>query len=179
MKHILIIGFLLYTFSVYPQNNQPKVELINKTDTLSLWNYDILTLTKDEKIKEINPVGKIVFFRNVAIKDSLNKNGSGLKPAVVFYVYPVAMLVKVKALSNKVSLTSSCQPPDRGGKLYVLKNFILLNSTSCTLCSTSAEKNIDLCTANINKIISFVADKEYKSLEQLYKDLTIKKAKYY
>lgn len=191
MRNIWIIGFLFISIDLFSQSNQSNQsnrDLSYHIDSLELWNYDILTISKDEKITEHNPVCKIVFYRNTAIQDSLDKNamqpgvnhnGRGLKPAIIFNVYPVSMMSKIKEMSNRVILTSSCMPPDRGGIYYVLKNFILLNYTSCTLCSTSSARLVDLCKGNIDRIISIVSDKEYKSFKQLCSDLPIKKGKYY
>jgi hypothetical protein len=188
MKNTLILSLLFLSVDLFSQNNQPARDMTYRMDSLELWNYDILPLNKDDRIKENNPVSKIVFFRIAAVRDSMDKNlpgsgnknkSAGLKPAVIFNVYPVSVLVKIKAMSKKVILTSSCQPPDRGGNYYELTNFVLLNLTSCTLCATTSNRQVDLCKGNIDRILSVVANKEYKSFEKLCKDLPVKKGKYY
>jgi hypothetical protein len=148
-------------FAQNTKTNQIKFNL----DSLDLWNYDILKMDKNEKADAQEPVAKIAFFRTAVVQDSAQKNTGGLRPAVLFYVYPATKSIKIKPLSNRIILTSSCKPPDRGGLYYVLKNFVLLNYTSCTLCSISTDKTTDLCKGNIEKILEKVTNKDYKSFE--------------
>jgi hypothetical protein len=179
MKFNCIIGLLFVSLRLFSQSDDLILNssIQNSLDSLKLWNYDILNNDKEDS----NLICKIVFFRNTPIKDQLFEKvyKTGLKPTMIFNVYPISMVDSVKKMSRLTRVTSSCLPPNVGGDYYVLKNFVLLNYSSCTLCSSSStSEKIDFCRGNVDKIVSKVKDKEYNNFVQLCNDLPIEKGKY-
>jgi hypothetical protein len=188
MKNYLTLCLLFIWIDIFSQSSHLDSSKINHLDSLELWSYDILTLKENEKIREGNPIYKIVFFRNTSIKDSLYENiikrghhcnDNGFRPAMIFNVYPMSKIDSVKKMSKWTKTLSSCSPPNVGGDYYVLRDFVLINFPSCTNCSTYSDRKIDLCRDNIAKIISYISYKEYLSFEQIFNDLPIKRGKYY
>jgi hypothetical protein len=177
MKTTLItLGLLMSSLSLFSQDNLHLKSQFNLSlDSLTDWSYDNV----QSDIEDSNLVCRIAFFRNKEIPDELSQKvyGRGLRPLMILNVYPISLIDTVKRMSLECKILSSCVPPNVGGDYYILKDYILINYTSCVTCASS-NYNTDLCRANINRILSTIKKKHYSSIDELLADLPVKKKRF-
>ena len=172
-KSIIIFGFLISNLCLFSQDNHQLKGQFNLTlDSLTDWSYDIVPNFR----MDTNLICRIAIFRNKEIPDKLSQEvyGRGIRPSMIFNVYPIHLIDTIKKMSLECKIFASCIPPNVGGDYYVLQDYVLINYSSCVNCASSDNKT-DLCRANINKILSSVSKKHYTSINDLIADLPIRK----
>ena len=177
MKKILItLGLLISSLSSFSQDNLHLRSQFNLSlDSLTDWSYDNVPSDKEDS----NLICRIAFFRNKEIPDELYQKvyGRGLRPLMIFNVYPISLLDTVKRMSLECKIYASCVAPNVGGDYYILQDYILFNYSSCVTCASTNNKT-DLCRANINRIVSRIQKKHYSSIDELLADLPVKKKRF-
>jgi len=175
-KTIIVFGILINSLCIYSQDNLILEEQFNLSlDSLTDWSYDIVPNYRIDT----NLICRIAIFRNKEIPDKLSQQvyGRGIRPSMIFNIYPVSLIDTIKIMSLNCKIYTSCVPPNVGGDYYVLLDYVFINYSSCVNCSSTDYKT-DLCRANINRIISSIKKKHYSSIDELLADLPIKKMKY-
>jgi hypothetical protein len=175
-KSIILFVFLISNLCLFSQDNlQLKGHFNFSLDSITAWSYDIVPNYRIDT----NLICRIAIFRNKEIPDKLSQEvyGKGIRPSMIFNIYPVLLIDTIKKMSLECKIYASCIPPNVGGDYYILQDYILVNYSSCVNCASSDYKT-DLCRANINKILSGVSKKHYGSIDDLIADLPIKKMKF-
>lgn len=172
-RNLITFGLLINSLFLFSQDDPSlKGQFYLSMDSLTDWSYDVVS---NDRI-DTNLICRIALFRNRELPDELSMQtyGRGIRPLMIFNVYPVSMIDTVKKMSFKCKVFASCVPPNVGGDYYVLKDFVFINYSSCVDCAYANYKT-DLCRANINRIISSIKERHYSSIDELLADLPIKK----
>lgn len=157
-----------YEKNYYPKKNVPQ------TDSLKFWTYSI-----DYEFKRpqdsIKPVGQIRFWRTESIDDKKSQEvyGRPWKPSIDFDIYNIADLEFCKRAKININKASSCLPPNVGGDLIIIQNYVLINRWVCLNC-IRYDNGIDYCRPTLNKILSELNLTENSSLSEIDEAIGLK-----
>lgn len=183
MKYIFTIVILLSSFLIFSQEIEkefdykkeyyPKENSI-QTDSLKFWTYTI-DYEFDKPNDSIKPVGKIKFWRTESINDKKSQEvyGRTWTPSIDFDIYNIDDLEFCERIKININRASSCLPPNVGGDLIIIQNYILINRWVCVNC-IRYDNGIDYCRPTLNKILSELKLAENSSLSGIDKAIGLK-----
>ncbi len=183
MKYIIIIFTFLSSFSIFSQEIGKDFDFEKRyfpiknsiqTDSLKYWTYSI-----DYEFKRpndsIKPVGQIKFWRTKSIDDKKSQEiyGKPWTPSIDFDIYNITDLTFCVQAQININTASSCLPPNVGGDLFIIRNYVLINRWVCVNC-IRYDNGIDYCRPTLNKILSELELTENTSLREIDKAIRMK-----
>jgi hypothetical protein len=145
-----------------------------KIDAVDQWFY-LLTIMGSSKRKPGDKIAQLIFQRKEPVDDTLSLQVFNRKwlPNISFEVFGIADSTYCFGISEKIRLISSCVPPDLGGDIILIGNYVLLNRTSCVDCARYDTKQ-DYCRPVINKLLLDLDKSKIGTLEELVNQFPIK-----
>jgi hypothetical protein len=183
MKYIFTIIIFLSSFSIFCQEIGEQFDYEKKyypvkntvqTDSLKYWTYSI-----DYEFKRpndsIKPVGQIKFWRTESIDDKKSQEvyGRPWTPSIDFDIYNITDLEFCERIQININRASSCLPPNVGGDLIIIQNYVLINRWVCVNC-IRFDNGIDYCRPTLNKVLSELNLTENSSLNGIDKAIGTK-----
>lgn len=181
-RHIITVIGLVLALNLFCQENRysrddATQKYYSKTDfsevdTLGYWKFRIDTILEVDRNDTIHPIGRVHFWRTVAIDDGISQKVYNRlwTPSISFSIYQKKDLVHCKEISKRVRLGSSCVIPDVGGDFVVLGNIILLNTSVCVSC-IRYNTGRDYCRPLLNKVFGEIEDIKITSIKDLRSSL--------
>ena len=167
-------NFVIYdSISFYYSNSD-----FSKIDTLSFWNYKLDLYSDSIDNDSINLIGKLSFWRIKPIDDGISKNlyGKHWTPFVNFEIYNLSDSIFCNKQSKIVRIISSCLPPNVGGDLIIMGEFIFLNRSVCLQCE-SYDTKLDYCRPIIKKLFSELDFSKINTIENIVNQFPINREK--
>ncbi|MCH2232391.1 MAG: hypothetical protein MK105_18795 [Crocinitomicaceae bacterium] len=137
----------------------------SKIDTIEYWVFNIDKFQESNKNDSINPVGRINFWRNIAIDDSISLKlyGKLWTPRISYDIYNKKDSLYCRNMSRRMRFFSSAIPPNVGGDYIVLGEYVLINIDGNY---ARYDTKIDYCRPLLNRVFTEISDvKTLKSLE--------------
>jgi len=143
-----------------------------KVDSIHLWNFRIDTSIVIHKSDSIHSIGKIYFWRTKSIDDGISKSiyNKLWTPQISFDIYKLSGKIHCEEVSNHIRYFSSCTPPNVGGDLLSIGNYILLNRDVCLSCERY-DTEVDYCRPLLNKLFGNIDDEKIISLKSLESEI--------
>jgi len=145
-----------------------------QTDDLKYWTYSI-----DYEFKRpndsIKPVGQIKFWRTESIDDEKSQKvyGRPWTPSIDFDIYNITDLKFCEQAKININRVSSCLPPNIGGDLIIIQNYVLINPSVCVNC-IRYDNGVDYCRPTLNKILSELNLLKNSSLSEIDEAIGLK-----
>jgi hypothetical protein len=138
------------------------------------WKYQYIKADAASSDDSVKKMGQLIFWRSKAIYDPVAK--TNWKPSIRYDVYSSADAAYAQRLADNIKQASSCDSINKGGDLLAVGQFILVSSSACVSCASSA--NIDYCRNIIKQVIASVPDQETASWNGILKQFIIQKARF-
>ena len=183
MKYIFTIIIFFSSLSIFCQEIGENFDYKKRyypikntvqTDSLKFWTYSI-DYEFQRPNDSINPVGQIKFWRTESIDDkkSIEIYGRPWTPSIDFDIYNIIDLEFCEQAKININRVSSCLPPNVGGDLIIIQNYVLINRWVCVNC-IRYDNGIDYCRPTLNKILSELSLLENSSLGEIDKAIGLK-----
>lgn len=131
------------------------------------WQYQI-DYDYENANDSIQPIGKVVFQSTKPIPDQKRESIYGRKwfPSITFEIHPLSNKAYCEKSSFQVQLHSSCLPPNMGGDVIVVQDYIFHNRNVCVDCVLT-EGQIDYCRPVVQEVLSNLNLTGVKSLAEI------------
>ena len=140
-------------------------------DNLSYWTYDFRSRKPTKKDQSI---GHITLWRTEKWDDNKDKEFHvSWNPGISFDIFNLKDSAKALELSRTMRSLTVCKIPQVGGDLFVLGNFVFVNSEPCVSCYRKLT-NKEYCRPMINLLFSGIDISKISRLKDLINQLPIK-----
>jgi hypothetical protein len=165
----------------------------NKVDTLERWCYSISYKVKPSRFDPAKPLCLVSFNRTSSFTDSTGyleykkgfevnseienylKEQISYKPFIHFLVYQIRDSAAAYKISEFNMRFTANPPPNGGGDLFTIGNFIFVNDEMSIRCCSPFGGKIDYCRPLINFIFMPLKTKKFLTVAELLSQLPIKK----
>ena len=150
-----------------------------RIDTIELWNYELDTSYNVRNWDTLASLGQLNFWRTIPIDDKISYGiyGRYWTPHILFEIFFSKDSTVLYKQSYRTRSRSSCVPPDVGGDILKIGNFILISRGVCLNCQRQDTK-VDYCRPVINYIFSKVDPSKVTTIESLIGQFIIKEGKF-
>jgi hypothetical protein len=195
MKAGLLISLIFLSSAIYPQVGKMVFDTTSDSrrfnnhyyysatdfsniDSIELWNYKLNDNYHGEKEDSIRPVGEIFFWRTNSIDDKISQQvyGHFWTARIEFDIFALKDSSYCYFRADRTRFYSSCVPPQVGGDIIKIGNFIFVSRGVCMSCHRY-DTNVDYCRPVINYIFSKVDETKVNSLKDLVSQFIIKQGK--
>jgi hypothetical protein len=145
-------------------------------DTLELWNYNLDKNYKAPGKDSVKPIAQITFWRTKPIDDGLSLEiyKQLWTPFISYEIYNLSDSTYCYYKSKLTRLISSCIPPNIGGDIFMIGNYIFLNRMVCLRC-LRYDTGTDYCRPVINLILSRIDKNKVATLDEIAEQFIIKR----
>jgi hypothetical protein len=144
-------------------------------DSLKYWHYQLSFSVDNESKDSTKPIGRISFWRTKPFTSpSQEVSENRWRPFIEFEIYALKDSIYCKKKSIQARIYSSCIAPQVGGDLFIISNYIFLNTQGCVNCLREST-NIDACRPTLNYLFTWVNPSHVKTIEDITKQFPISK----
>ncbi len=148
-------------------------------DTLARWQYQFDTSYTGSSKDTVKSLGRITFYRTIALYDTMSRQiyDADWRPVIDFEIFSLRDSIFCFTKSKLSILLSSCVPPDVGGDIFIIGNFIFLNRSVCINCA-KYDTGIDYCRPIVKYVFSKVGIAHIAKLQDIVKQFPIKAGRF-
>lgn len=141
-------------------------------DTLDYWNYLLDTFEKD-KFRGSESIGTLKFWRTKPT-NFLICGQNFWSPDISFSIYSIKDSFYCYQVARITREVSSCGPPNVGGDIIVVGNFVFISDGVCLQCLRN-DTGVDYCRPLINYLFLNIDKNKISTIEALVEQFQIKK----
>ncbi|MFI1770274.1 hypothetical protein [Thalassobellus citreus] len=138
------------------------------------WAYKI-DYDFEKRNDSVKSIGLIQFLRTKSIKDKKREEiyNEDWIPAIQYEIFNISDFEFCEQASLRTKRLASCLPPNVGGDLIVVQNYIFLNRSVCLNC-IGTENKVDYCRPIVNKVLSDLDLTKTNNLMEIDKEIGMK-----